>query len=227
MHKEGEREIGRRAIFWDWTGTLADEAEFDSALCGEIGEKVGASAYKGWLKRQEGTWHWFDYTAHFSRAGLDWKRAHLKHRGKLRLVGGAKSALGFCRRKGYVNCLLTNAVKPVIDFRLKLTGCSKYFELVVGCDEAMALKETGRHLNLAMHLLKLEEPGGCIAVGDNPVQDLAPARRLGIRSVLCEYGRGMTHYHTSHIAGNHDFRFRPDYTIGSLSELKPILSSRA
>ncbi len=224
MHKErGQKAV----IFWDWTGTLADEAEFDSALCADIERKMGARQFFRWLKRRENSWRWFDYVSHFEWAGLDWKKAHLKHKGKLRLVPGAKPILAFCMRNGYRNCLLTNAVKPVIDFRLKMTGCSKYFELVMGCDEVRAMKEKGLHLWRAMRILGLKDPGGCIAVGDNPVQDLAPARRLlGMKTVFCEYGLGMTHYHTDHMLENHNSKFRADYAIKRLADLREIFSAR-
>lgn len=227
MHQERKQEVNRRGIFWDWTGTLADEALFDSALCADIEKKTGARQYFGRLKRLENGWRWFDYVSHFKWAGLDWKDAHRQHKGKLRLVPGAKSILKFCMGRGYKNCLLTNAVKPVIDFRLKMTGCSKYFDLVIGCDEVKAMKEKGFHLRRAMKLLGLKSPKGGMAVGDNPVQDLAPARRLGMKTVLCEYGRGMTHYHTGHMLENHNSKFRADYAIGRLSELKPILAAQA
>ncbi len=217
-------ERGQKAVIWDWTGTLADEALFDSALCADIEKRMGAPQYFRRLKRLENDWRWFDYVSHFEWAGLDWKKAHLKHKGKLRLVQGAKGILKFCRGLGYQNCLLTNAVKPVIDFRLKMTGCSKYFDLAIGCDEVKAMKEKGFHLRRAMKLLGLKSPKGCMAVGDNPVQDLAPARRLGMRTILCEYGRGMTHYHTSHMLENHDSKFRADYTIKRLADLRKIIS---
>lgn len=216
----------RRVIFWDWTGTLADEAEFDSALCADIERKTGAPRYFRRLKNLENSWRWFDYVSHFEWAGLDWKRAHLRHKGKLKLVPGAKSVLEFCGRRGYQNCLLTNAVKPVIDLRLKITGCSGYFDLVMGCDEVRAMKEKGLHLRRAMDILGLKDAGGCMAVGDNPVQDLAPARRLGMGTVLCEYGRGMTHYHTDHMLENHDSKFRADYAIEKPGDLRRILSAR-
>lgn len=224
MHKEGRQKV----VVWDWTGTLADEADFDSALCADIERKMGARQFFRRLKRLENSWRWFDYVAHFEWAGLDWKKAHRQHKAKLRQVPGAKAILAFCMRNGYRNCLLTNAVKPVIDFRLKMTGCSEYFDLVMGCDEVRAMKEDGLHLRRAMEFFGLDkDAGGCVSVGDNPVQDLAPARKLfGMKTVLCEYGRGMTHYHTGHMLENHNSGFRADYAIERLADLRNILSAR-
>lgn len=43
-----------------------------------------------------------------------------------------------------------------------------------------------------------------------------------MKTVLCEYGRGMTYYHTPSISDNHDSGFVADHTIGRLADLRKI-----
>ena len=47
------------------------------------------------------------------------------------------------------------------------------------------------HANIFLAALKLlrVHPGECLMIGDDPIRDIEPARRLGMRSLLVEAGR--------------------------------------
>jgi FMN phosphatase YigB (HAD superfamily) len=221
-----------KLIFWDWTGTLANEAELDKAVCTTLEEQIAqkrgitaaaaAQVYQDHLRELEGTWHWHDYVTQCDGLGIDWKYCQESNLAKLKLVPGAAEILRYARGKGYKNILATNAVRKVIELRVAHAGIKAFFDLVIASSDVQALKAEGRHFEKGM-----EELGGEVyssySVGDNPVQDIRPAQKLGMRAVYCAYGRDLTHYHSDHISDNHKILVRSASRIGKLSDIKYII----
>jgi FMN phosphatase YigB (HAD superfamily) len=213
-----------KLIFWDWTGTLANEAALDRAVCltmeQELAKKEGispaqaAERYQAYLKEREGTWAWHDYVTHCRDFGIAWKYCQETNLDKLFLVPGAGDILTYAQDRGYKNILATNAVRKVIELRIAYTGIGHLFDMTIASDDARALKGEGKHF-----LLGLKKMGGVasasFSVGDNPVQDIQPALRLGMRTVFCAFGKDLTHYHTEKV--------RTGFRIQKLADIKYIL----
>lgn len=63
-----------KVIFWDWSGTLAEESKLDKAVCQSIEQEISrqkklplhdaASIFIAYLKQLENTWEWHDYVRH-------------------------------------------------------------------------------------------------------------------------------------------------------------------
>jgi FMN phosphatase YigB (HAD superfamily) len=222
----------RRIIFWDWTGTLADESALDRAVCEHmerelarergIPRREAAEEFQRHLEKLEGTWQWHDYILHGQALGLDWKQSQIESMARLRLIDGAVEILDFARGLGYLNILATNAVEPVVRLRAASAGIKSRFDAVIGSDRAGALKSEGRHFRIGLEDFEAD-PALSFSVGDNPVQDIRPARRLGMTTVFFEAGRHRTHYHSAHISNNHQENDRPDFRIRTLGELQEIL----
>jgi len=221
-----------KLIFWDWTGTLADEASLDKAVCTSMEEelarknaisfKQAADKYNSYLTKLENTWRWHDYVGHGQELGLDWKKCQEQNLSKLRIIGGTEEILIFCRQKGYKNILATNAVKKVIQLRVKHAGLENLFDFIIGSSDAEALKSEGKHFKLGFN--KFGSSSDCsYSVGDNPVQDIQPALHMGLKTIFCKSGRYLTHYHSEHISGNHKEKIEPDFKIKTLSEIKKII----
>lgn len=93
----------QKIIFWDWTGTLADESKLDENVCKsmemEIARKNNISfeeaenKYKSYLKKLENTWQWHDHTQHGKALGVDWKLHQMSNLKKLVLLPYAKEIL--------------------------------------------------------------------------------------------------------------------------------------
>jgi FMN phosphatase YigB (HAD superfamily) len=221
-----------KLIFWDWTGTLADESELDKAVCTSMEEelarknatsfKQAADKYNSYLTKLENTWRWHDYVGHGQELGIDWIKCQEQNLSKLRIISGAKEILIFCRQKGYKNILATNAVKKVIQLRVEHAGLQKLFDLIIASSDAEALKSEGKHFELGFNIFG-NSSDGSYSVGDNPVQDIQPALQLGLKTIFCESGRHLTHYHSEHISGNHREKIEPDFKIKTLSEIKKII----
>jgi putative hydrolase of the HAD superfamily len=224
--------MSSKLIFWDWTGTLANEAELDKSVCAtmereyarkqNISLEEAADFYRQYLKKIENTWNWHDYVTHCRDMGIDWKSCQTDNLDKLFPVPGAGDILAYAQTRGYRNVLATNAVRLVIELRLDYVGLGHFFDLIVASDDVRALKSEGKHF-----LRGLSKLGGtaasCLSVGDNPVQDIQPAQSLGLKTVFCTYGRKLTHYHSDHISDNHREQVRSAFRIAKLTDIKYIL----
>jgi FMN phosphatase YigB (HAD superfamily) len=219
-------------MFWDWTGTLADESQLDEAVCRTLEEDIArkrgltfeeaVQVYKDFLKTVENTWAWHDYVQHGHDFGVDWKHSQEINLGKLRLIPYAQEILKFTAAKGYQNVLVTNAVRGVILLRIKHAGLFESFTTIISSSDVEALKAEGKHFERGLSLLN-GHPAQSFSVGDNPIQDIQSAKKLGLKTIYCEFGREMTHYHSQHISDNHNETIDPDFRIQSLEEIRNII----
>lgn len=221
-----------KLIFWDWTGTLANEAALDRAVCQtmeqQLAEKEGisleaaAARYQQHLYALEGTWSWHDYVSHCRELGIDWRYSQERNFDKLFLVPGAGEILAYARARGYKNILATNAVRKVIELRIDHVGIGPMFDHVIASDDARALKSEGKHFLRGLKALN-GSASLSFSVGDNPIQDIKPAQSLGIKTIFCTYGRQLTHYHSAHISDNHNAQVRSAFRIKKLQDIQYIL----
>ncbi|MCX7973863.1 MAG: HAD family hydrolase [Candidatus Aminicenantes bacterium] len=221
-----------RLIFWDWTGTLADEAQLDRAICEEIEKFIALTKqislsqakelFQNYLKELEGQWEWHDYVRHSRHFNLPWKEIQKKHLDKLKLLPDAKEVLNWTKEKGYINILATNAVRAIIKLRLNHLKIEPFFDTLITSDDVQALKASGQHFKLGLNLYQAQ-PSKCFSIGDNPIQDINSARQLGLKTIHCRFGTNLTHYHTSHLTSNHQELVKADFSINQLIEVKNIL----
>lgn len=221
-----------KIIFWDWTGTLADEAKLDKAVCRSMEEDIATKReislgeaerlFNDHLRAIENSWQWHDYVQHGRDFGVDWTHSQEINLNKLVLVPYARKALEYTRRKGYFNILVTNAVRDVVLLRAKHVGIIDMFEAVIASSDVKALKAEGKHFAHGLKALD-GDPHQSWSVGDNPIQDILPGKRLGLKTIFCDFGEGLIHYHSEHISNNHSEASGADYTINSLKEIEKII----
>jgi FMN phosphatase YigB (HAD superfamily) len=222
-----------KIIFWDWTGTLADEARLDKAVCLSLEENIAAKRgisfaeaeqlFKDHLKGIENSWKWHDYVQHGKHFGIDWKHSQEINLDKLALVPHARDILEHAKAKAYLNVLVTNAVRDVVLLRVKRAGLWDAFAAVIGSSDVQALKAEGKHFEHGLERLN-GNPRQSYSVGDNPIQDILSAQKLGLKTVFCEFGKKLVHYHSEHISENHKERIAADHRIKNLMDLKNIIS---
>jgi putative hydrolase of the HAD superfamily len=72
-------------------------------------------------------------------------------------------------------------------------GIEPYFKFVVGHEDTNESKHTGLPLLLALDMLKKEYPkitnAEILMVGDSIEKDIAPAKKLGLKTALAKYGQ--------------------------------------
>lgn len=221
-----------KIIFWDWTGTLADESQLDKAVCRSIEEEItkrenipshdAEKAFNDYLKKLENTWEWHDYVLHGKHFSLNWKELQERHLDKLRLLPDTEEILRFAKEKEYKNILATNAVREVILLRLAYASLISTFDEIIASDDVQALKSEGKHFVQGLRFLDGSATLS-FSIGNNPIQDIIPARRLSLRTIFCEFGNELTHYHSPHISENYIETAIPDYRIRKLMEIKNII----
>ncbi len=221
-----------KLVFWDWTGTLADESKLDKAVCEAMEKEIAKKRavplreakkiYHDYLKTVENTWKWHNYVLHCKEFDIDWKKCQRENLGKMVLVPHAKEILRYVRKKGYKNILATNAVRPVILLRINYVKMKNLFDFIITCDDVKALKAKGKHFRKGLKKFNAR-PENCFSIGDNPVQDIKPAKKLGLKTIYCKFGQGLTHYHSDHISKNHNQIIKASYEINSLKEIEGII----
>lgn len=222
----------QKLVFWDWTGTLADESKLDEAVCKSMEEEVAERdkipfedaerMFKEHLRSLENTWQWHDYVFHGRTLGVDWKRHQETHLEKLVLLPHAKETLEYVGENGYKNVLATNATRAIILLRVAYAGLLDLFGTVVASDDVEALKSEGKHFEYGLRILDGDSESS-FSIGDNPVQDILSAKRLGLRTIYCDFGQNLTYYHSEHISNNHRKSASADYRIVDLSEIEDII----
>jgi FMN phosphatase YigB (HAD superfamily) len=221
-----------KIIFWDWTGTLADEARLDEAVCRSLEEDIAAQRniplteaerlFNDHLTEIENSWQWHDYVQHGNDFGIAWKHSQEINLDKLVLVPNVREILEYTKGKGFLNTLVTNAVREVVLLRAKHVGLIDIFETVIASSDVKALKAQGKHFEYGLQHLD-GDPRKSYSVGDNPVQDIKPAKKLGLKTIFCDLGENLVHYHSEHISNNHREVSDADYTIKNLLDIKSIL----
>jgi FMN phosphatase YigB (HAD superfamily) len=221
-----------KIIFWDWTGTLADEARLDEAVCHSLEEDIAAKRnisqveagrlFNDHLKRIENSWRWHDYVQHGRDFGIDWRRSQEANLDELALIFFAREILAYTREKGFLNILTTNAVRDVVLLRAKHIEIIDMIDAIIASSDVKALKAAGKHF--AYGLKRFDgDAENSYSVGDNPIQDIQPAKRLGLKTIFCDLGEKLVHYHSEHISNDHREVSQADHNIKSLQEIRTII----
>jgi HAD superfamily hydrolase (TIGR02253 family) len=114
-------------------------------------------------------------------------------------------------KKKYRIAILSDAPRIQAWIRLAAMGLQKSFDLVITFEDTGVEKPTSKPFMLALKKLGLR-PDECVMVGDSLRKDIAPAKRLGFRTVYAKYG------------GNYQpASVKPDYVINDIKELLGIV----
>jgi FMN phosphatase YigB (HAD superfamily) len=85
-----------------------------------------------------------------------------------------------------------------------------------------ALKSEGKHYEYGLRILN-GDPKLSFSIGDNPIQDILAAKKLGLKTIYCDVGTNLTHYHSEHISNEHTMPTSSDHKIADLTEIKNII----
>jgi len=100
-----------------------------------------------------------------------------------------KPTLDKLRRKGIKIAIVTDAPRIEAWIRLAAMGIQDKFDCVVTYDDSRTKKPGPRPFRLVLKKLKVIRPQDVLVVGDSMSKDMVPARKMGMMSVLAEYGR--------------------------------------
>ena len=99
-----------------------------------------------------------------------------------------KPTIDKLRRKGIKLAIVTDAPRIEAWIRLAAMGIQDKFDAVVTFDDSMMKKPGLRPFQMALRKLNVH-PQDALVVGDSMSKDMVPAKKLGMTSVLAEYGR--------------------------------------
>lgn len=105
----------------------------------------------------------------------------------LELYPGVRDTLGQLKRLGFKLAIITDANRYHARARLAKVGLLDSFELLVSADITGTKKPDPAHFLFALEALGLK-PEESLVVGDSIKRDMAPARRLGLRTAYASYG---------------------------------------
>jgi phosphoglycolate phosphatase len=127
---------------------------------------------------------------------------------------GARETLSALRDRGLVLAIFTYNNSFAVEIALARNGIKEYFDLVAARDSVPRPKPNPLHLKFNLSSLKVGRDEA-IVVGDSEM-DIKPSKELGVRVVAISTGIRDAEYLRD---------LSPDYLIGSLMELEPIIDS--
>jgi putative hydrolase of the HAD superfamily len=113
-------------------------------------------------------------------------------------------------KKKYKLAILSDAPKIQAWIRLAAMRIQDKFDLVITFDETKSKKPSKKPFLYLLKKLKLK-PEECLMVGDSLKRDIAPAKRLGFKTVFAKYGED-----------SEKADVKPDYIINDIKELLNI-----
>jgi putative hydrolase of the HAD superfamily len=232
-----------QAVIFDLDNTLEDfapaEAVAEASLAKRVAEQTGCkpmeflAAFTEAKRNHNHTQNpmeysrvmWIEDAVRNRSLALDAKEIqNLEHyywdviRTEVTLYPDAKSTLEALRKRGLKLALLTDSdgVKGLKRQRIDQLGLGGIFDVIVTSDDVGENKPSLKGFREILLRLNLA-PTGCVMVGDHPEFDLAPAKRLGIKTV----------WNQQRIVIDRSFPF-VDYKIKKVSEMLalPLFSSK-
>jgi putative hydrolase of the HAD superfamily len=113
-------------------------------------------------------------------------------------------------RKKYKLAILSDAPKIQAWIRLAAMQIQDKFDIVVTFDDTKAKKPSKKPFLCVLKKLKLK-PEECVMIGDSLKRDIAPANKLGFKTVFAKYGEDKE-----------KTKVKPDYVINDIKEILKI-----
>lgn len=114
-------------------------------------------------------------------------------------------------RKKYKLAVLSDAPRIQVWIRLNAMQIQDKFDYVITFDDTEIKKPNEEPFLCALKKLKLR-PEECIMIGDSLKRDIAPAKKLGFKTVFAKYG----------FFPEEKARVKPDYVIKDIKDLLKI-----
>lgn len=221
-----------KAVIFDFDGTLVDFIDTDIECLKLILKKTGAQvepdefadraishiiAFHELVDSEEVNplnLHHYRLSHTFNDFGISWDKTFVDYYKQLLLertnpYKNVSDLLTYLHDKVKLG-ILTNAYDPVMQTkRVQASGLSTFFGIIQISGEEKYAKPDPEAFRLICNRLN-NRPEECIFIGDSPRYDIDGAIAAGLKTILIH----------REIA---DSSVNPDYRVGSIEELKPIL----
>jgi HAD superfamily hydrolase (TIGR01509 family) len=175
----------RRAVLFDWDGTLVDSAEASFRSYVRAFEAFGIPFDRGrFAATYSPNWHNTYLAVGLPRDRWDaadalWREAYATHAN--RLVAGAAAALERLRSEGIAQAVVTSGERERVSRELAQLGVAGFFDATVFSEDARRRKPHPEALRLGLARLGVAAAHAAY-VGDSP-EDVEMARAAGVYSV--------------------------------------------
>lgn len=199
--------VSRRlpVVIWDCDGTLVERSRSDLRMVAATARAAGVRLYRlhpaglreagAVLREQLLQWRtadderagWYEVARRLFRDGVDQERLAAAARTLAgyywvyRPVHGIVSVLQELEAAGVRQAVLSNW-PPSLRHFLEYHGLLRCFETVVVSGEEGIVKPDPRIFEIALSRLRIS-PADAIFIGNDPVADIAPAKRMGITAI--------------------------------------------
>jgi len=209
-----------KAILFDIDHTLLTEEPLMMLFLPQVYEKLAKQkninkeeARNLFLKeimKREGSYEWHDWNFFFGLFDIDMKYEDIlqKYPHKLHVYPDVPPVLAWLQDEGYSLGVVTSGPEYQ-RLKLKITGLSKYFDVVVTREDAGTVKPDPKIFLLTLEALGVE-PSESVMVGDSLWQDVYGGKNVGMTSVWVDR------------RGEHDIHLA-DFKIHTLHELRKVL----
>lgn len=207
----GGRAMEKKAVFWDFDGTLvyANESFFcalkmaleqnkcqveDGAIKAALEQSLSWHNWEISYERETGAGWWErlfqNLNGFYGQQDADAEKVHRDFRenvlsfGWYTVYADACTVLEYCRQKGYYNYILSNNY-PELPLAVEKFGLAEYFSGLVISSHIGYEKPRPEIFRFGLEMAG--NPDVCYMIGDNPVADMQGAKALGIESVLVHW----------------------------------------
>ncbi len=184
----------KKAILWDWNGTLLNDTDICVACMNSLLETRKLDLLN---KEQYRNIFTFPVKKYYEKVGFDFKkenfevpamefiRLYQQHLSEAALFPCVEDVLQHFKDKGFYQAILSAMEHESLVSSLKDKGVSSYFETATGIDDhyAHSKLDMGRKLVMNMPYRKTE----MLFIGDS-LHDLEVAKALGIDCILVANG---------------------------------------
>jgi phosphoglycolate phosphatase len=186
--------MNKKAIIWDWNGTLLNDTDICVDCMNQVLEKRGLELLDKQRYREIFTFPVKDY---YTEAGIDLNKEafeipamefiKLYHKSlhSADLFPCVKDVLKSFKNRGYYQAVLSAMEHESLEASLKEKGVFIYFDIITGINDhyAHSKLEIGKELMNSIHFKR----GEMLLIGDS-LHDLEVADELGIECVLVANG---------------------------------------
>lgn len=211
-------------VIFDLDGVLVDNLKFEKKVLEYFYRRI-MKKYKvdRWVAEQlfwnigkdfEGKKEWHDWRIYNDKLDLGntWRKAHLTNLKYLKLIPFSKQLLSKLKKEGHVLILASDAIKPVIDWKLRHFNLKKYFSLIFSQDDTGCLKNNPEYFKKIISRVK-GKPSEFIVIDNRLDKGIKSAKKLGMITI---YIRKKEH---SHLFFKEDKKIKPDFYVRNLREV--------
>lgn len=216
-----------KAVLFDVDGVLIDNRKYEEKNLEYIFNFMSKKMRISYDEAKNRFWavtkdhrnkkEWHDWRIYCEKLGLGdvWREAHIKNVDYLKIMDGAKELLERLHKRCQL-VIASDAIRDVVEIKLKHLKLIDFFDLIVSQDEAGEIKRDTKFFTYILKRLHLD-PEDCFCVDNRLDRGIVTAKKLGITTIYIpfkEHSQDFTH---------EDSDAKPDFIVNELKDIYKII----